>query len=147
MTMEPVRVFHVEPRHNYAVAPVLIRQSPGRFYRIRRDVIPALCCGIDHIVVAEELAEILGAYAPADAAYFQVHIIDPATDEVVGLCVELRPFAELQPADVLLTPERGVHMWHHSGRDLFVSSGLRAELERHPEFQLEFSEGFSRFAA
>jgi hypothetical protein len=147
MTTEPVSVFHVEPRHYYAVAPVLIRQSRGRFYRIRRDAIPALCCGTDHIVVAERLAEILRTYAPADADYSQVQIIDPATEDVVATCVELRPLAELQPGDVLLTPERGVHIWHHSGCDLFVSAGLRAELERHPEFQLQFSEGFSRYAA
>lgn len=123
MTTEPVSVFHVEPRHNYAVAPVLIRQSRGRFYRIRRDAIPALCCGTDHIVVAEMLAEILRTYAPADADYSQVQIIDPATEEVVATCVELRPLAGLQPGDVLLTPEHGVHIWHHGMRPSNAWSG------------------------
>jgi hypothetical protein len=56
--------------------------------------------------------------------------------EIVLACVELRPFQELRPEDVLVAAPRDASLWHLERRCLFVSA---------PD-ELSFSPGLSNFA-
>jgi hypothetical protein len=143
---KPMSIFHVESRLNNAAAPILIRMTETTLHKVRHGSIPPISSGTDHIVVSEQIANLLRGFSSDGSQFIPVSILDVTTGVTLAEHFEVLPHFEIQSSDIFIAPHRGTHMWHYAHRQLFVSGSLRAEIERLKPGEFDFSQGFSNFA-
>jgi len=107
---------------------------------------PMLDCST-HLVASDALAALLARFCPNQLEISPARLEQVATGETCRGYSVLRPISELTPDNIGTAPSDGYRVWRAWDRYLFVSPALAEVLREAFPSLLEFSDGFSQFAA
>ena len=127
--------------------PPLFELADGRFQRVTDEPLAPYMPGYQFLLVEAALAEFLDDLGVERVKFERAILWDPATQSEVTTHVRLRVeqfFDANLLSDLALD---GLRLLTMNDQYYFVSSALKAELERSPFSYLRFSEGLSKFAA
>ena len=125
---------------------LLWRTKDDQFRVVQQGDVATLLTNSDYVLMAKKYKPILDRLSD-QLTQRPVITVDHVRQLIWDNFIEIEIFNEINHEHFDQVDSSGLRIWKHSNENVFVSGDLKTEIERLSEQDLEFTLGFSNFAA